>query len=153
MADEDPVFTVGDVVRKLRKAKRWSIRQLEAETKTGGQKGVGRMTISAIERNPHHNYEKETLDALGKAFGKTGAELEAMVSPAPKTPPQRRVGDADLAPEWLAFTRRVQRLTRQAQSVFLTLLLTFEDLRAVRPGITLDGEGASGGDFDQPTAP
>jgi len=144
MTTDDPVFTVGDVIRKLRKAKHWSIRQLATETKLGGAaEGVGRMTISAIEHNPAHNYEKETLDALARAFGKTGAELEAMVTPPPKGH-QRRASDSDLAPEWVAFTRRVMRLNRLAQSVLQMTAVAFEDAGAIRPqGGTPEGESSA----------
>ncbi len=119
MAD-DSVFTVGDVVRKLRKAKRWSIRKLATES------GIGRMTISDIERN-QSNYQKETLEAIAKAFQKTAADLEAMVAIPPQ---QRRSGDLELAPEWIAFTKRVMRLHRLEQGALQMTLLAFENAAA-----------------------
>jgi transcriptional regulator with XRE-family HTH domain len=139
----DPVFTVGDVVRKLRKEKRWSIRKLATES------GVGRMTISDIERN-QSNYQKETLEDIAKAFGKTGAELEAMVV-APR-PPHRRASDADLPAEWVAFTKRVTRLTRQAQMAVLLIVMAFEEAGAVRSSTQPDGPPLFGTP-DQPEAP
>jgi len=140
----DPVFTVGDVLRKLRKDKRWSIRKLAAES------GVGRMTISDIERN-QSNYQKETLEALATVFGKTGAELEAMVMAPP--PRLRRVGDYDLAPEWVAFTRRVMRLTRLAQGAMNMTLLAFEDAGAIQRGFTHPPAESTAVDPDTPNAP
>lgn len=115
----EPVFTVGDVVRKLRKEKRWSIRRLATES------GVGRMTISDIERN-ESNYQRETLDEIAKVFDKTGAELEAMVV-VPRVLLQRRASDGDLSPEWVAYTRRVMRLTKHAQSALVVVLMAFEE--------------------------
>jgi transcriptional regulator with XRE-family HTH domain len=124
MSDAAVAFTVGDVIRKLRKDKRWSIRKLAVES------GIGRMTISAIERN-ESNYQKETLEALAKAFHKTAPELEALVTPGPKL--VRRASDVELPPEWIAFTRRMMRLTRQAQGVILMMLAILEDLGAAGP--------------------
>lgn len=118
----DPGFTVGDVVRKLRKEKKWSIRKLAAES------GVGRMTISDIERN-RSNYQKETLEALAGVFGKTAAELETLVA----SRPARRTSDTELPAEWVALTRRIMHLTRQAQGAIMIVLLALEEAGAVRP--------------------
>ncbi len=144
MSDAAVSFTVGDVIRKLRKERRWSIRKLQSES------GVGRMTISAIERN-ESNYQKETLEALAKAFKKTAPELEALVTPGPKL--VRRATDVELPAEWIAFTRRMMRLTRQAQGIILIQLAFFEDLGAVQHGSPVeppDGPGPSGAP-DHPT--
>jgi transcriptional regulator with XRE-family HTH domain len=125
MSDTTVAFTVGDVIRKLRKDRHWSIRKLQHES------GIGRMTISAIERN-ESNYQKDTLDALALAFKmKSGAELEALASLSPSR--TRRATDSDLAPEWIAFTRRVMRLNRQAQGALHVIVLAFEDAGAVSP--------------------
>ena len=139
MSDAAVTFTVGDVIRKLRKERRpvWSIRRLAAES------GVGRMTISSIERN-ESNYQKETLDALAVAFGlKSGAELEALVATGPKL--VRRSSDVELPAEWIAFTRRMMRLTRQAQGVILMMVAILEDTGAVQnPSEQPEGSVPSG---------
>lgn len=69
----EPVFTVGDVIRKFRKERKWSLRKLAAEC------GIGHMTTSDIENN-RANYQKDTLDAIAGAFGKSGADLEALAT-------------------------------------------------------------------------
>jgi transcriptional regulator with XRE-family HTH domain len=139
----EALFVVGDVIRKLRKERRWSIRKLAAES------GVGRMTISDLERD-QSNYQKETLEALAAVFGKTGTELEAMLTTT--KPLQRRASDAELAPEWVAFTRRVMRLSRLAQGALQMSLLAFEEAgAATKASHQPDGEPEL--DPDQQTAP
>jgi transcriptional regulator with XRE-family HTH domain len=120
----EPVFNVGDVVRKLRKERKWSIRKLAVES------GIGRMTISDVERN-QSNYQKETLEALAKAFGHSGAELEAMVTPRPA----RRTDD--LPAEWIAFTRRAMHLSRLAQGALHMVVLALEEADAGRAIISV----------------
>jgi transcriptional regulator with XRE-family HTH domain len=115
---EPLIATVGDVIRKLRKDRRWSIRQLEHES------GIGRMTISKLELNKT-NFQHETLDAIAHAFGMTGADLEAMVS----LPTLQRRSVEDLPAEWVAFTRRVMALNRHAHALFTALLLFCEEHR------------------------
>ncbi len=129
-------FTVGDVIRKLRKDRRWSIRKLATEST------IGRMTISQIERN-ESNYQKDTLDKLASAFKmKSGAELEALASLPPTL--TRRATDSDLAPEWIAFTRRVMRLNRQAQGALHVIVLTLEEAGAViAPADSPESDGPS----------
>jgi transcriptional regulator with XRE-family HTH domain len=66
------VFHVGDVIRKLRKDRGWTLADLVEKS------GVSKMTISTLERN-QGNYKRETLESLAAALGKTTAELHAMV--------------------------------------------------------------------------
>ena len=120
------MFQIGDVLRKLRKERKWSIRTLAVKS------GVGRMTISDIERGTA-NYQKDTLELLAKAFDKSAAELEAMAT-APLQVPHRRTTDSDLSPDWVAFTRRVMRLTRLAQGALQMTLLALEEAGATRGG-------------------
>jgi transcriptional regulator with XRE-family HTH domain len=138
----ETLFVVGDVIRKLRKERRWSIRKLATES------GIGRMTISDIERD-QSNYQKETLESIAVVFGKTGADLEAMITTA--KPLQRRASDTELAAEWVAFTRRVMRLSRLAQGALQMSLLAFEEAGAGKPSHQPDGEPAS--EPDQQSAP
>jgi transcriptional regulator with XRE-family HTH domain len=114
------VFTVGDVVRKLRQERKWSIRQLAKETK------ISRMTISAFERDKS-NYQKETLEGIAKVFGLTGADLEALVNVR-----QPRTVDPDLPAEWVAFTRRVVHLSSLGQGAMQFILLALEEADAKR---------------------
>lgn len=114
------LFTVGDVIRKLRKERHWSIRKLEE------QSGVGRMTISSIERNIT-NYHHNTLAALAVPFQKTASEIEAMAAPVRPSAEQQQ-----LPPEWLSFTRRALGLSRLGQATLQMMLLALEDAGAVR---------------------
>jgi transcriptional regulator with XRE-family HTH domain len=55
------MFGVGDVVRKLRLARNWTIADLATRA------AVNKMTVSAIERGS--NYTRDSLDAIARAFG------------------------------------------------------------------------------------
>jgi transcriptional regulator with XRE-family HTH domain len=56
-----PMFSVGDVVRKLRLLRDWTIEDL-------ARRGhLNKMTVSAIERG--HNHQRASLDAVGRALG------------------------------------------------------------------------------------
>jgi len=63
------VFHVGDVIRKLRGQRGWTIRDLVTHS------GVDKMTISGIEHGD--NYRRDTVDRIAQAFGLTAARLEA----------------------------------------------------------------------------
>ncbi len=130
-------FGIGDVIRQLRKSRGWSLRRLENES------GIGRMTLSKVELNKA-NYQHETLDAIAGAFNMTSVELEALVNPSSAPPRQ------ELAPEWVAFTRRVMHLDRHAQSLFTSLLLFCEEHRR-RDDAKPDGHHqADGGGLSRP---
>lgn len=67
------VFKLGDVVRKLRQERRWSLDELASAS------GVNRMTLSAIERD-ETDPRSSTIDRIAKAFGLAGsAELYALI--------------------------------------------------------------------------
>jgi transcriptional regulator with XRE-family HTH domain len=61
------VFHVGDVIRKLRRDRKWKVEQLARAA------GVAKMTVSAIERGA--NYRRDTIDQLAAALGTTVAEM------------------------------------------------------------------------------
>jgi transcriptional regulator with XRE-family HTH domain len=61
------VFHVGDVIRKLRRERKWKVEQLARAA------GVAKMTVSAIERGA--NYRRDTIDQLAAALGTTVAEM------------------------------------------------------------------------------
>lgn len=63
------MFHVGDVVRKLREARGWTLQALSAAS------GVNKMTISEIENG--RNYKRDTLAKLASALGLPAARLES----------------------------------------------------------------------------
>jgi len=65
------MFSVGDVVRKLRHLRDWTIDDLARRGE------VNKMTVSAIERG--HSHQRASLDAVGRALGvgdATGLEFK-----------------------------------------------------------------------------
>jgi transcriptional regulator with XRE-family HTH domain len=120
--DQASGATIGEVVRQLRKDRRWSIRRLERES------GVGRMTISKLEQNETTNYQRDTLDAIATAFNMTGLEIEALVQVTGRSL-ATVVRPVELPLEWVSFTRRVMHLDRHAHILFQSLLLFCEEHR------------------------
>lgn len=71
-----PVFHVGDVIRKLRTERGWTLDDLAAHS------GVNKMTISGIERGA--DARKSTIDRLAVAFGLPVAQLYSQTSDQPR---------------------------------------------------------------------
>lgn len=71
------VFHVGDVIRKLRFERGWTIEEL------GERAGVNKATVSSIERG-ESNAREDTLARLAAAFGMTTAGIYAATESPPK---------------------------------------------------------------------
>lgn len=69
------VFHVGDVIRKLRKERNWTVEELAEKA------GVGKMTVSSIERG-EANYRRETVEKIAAALDTSTARLEVQASPS-----------------------------------------------------------------------
>lgn len=66
------MFGVGDVVRKLRQQRNWTIDDLAQRA------AINRMTVSAIERGANHT--RSRLDAIARAFNLANASaLDALL--------------------------------------------------------------------------
>lgn len=65
-----PVFHVGDVVKKLRAERNWTIEDLSQRAE------VNKATVSALERG-EANFREDTLSKIAAALGTTTAELYA----------------------------------------------------------------------------
>lgn len=76
--NQTPVFDVGDVLRKLRLEKGWSLEELAEKS------GVDKMTISKFERGISDS-RQSTIDSLARALGLSGAvELHTIARDLPR---------------------------------------------------------------------
>jgi transcriptional regulator with XRE-family HTH domain len=73
ICDSGAVFHVGDVIRKLRRERKWKVETLAKEA------GVAKMTVSSIERGAS-NYRRDTLDRIAKALGTTADDMALSAS-------------------------------------------------------------------------
>jgi SOS-response transcriptional repressor LexA len=67
------VFQIGDVVRKLRNDREWTVEEL------GKRAGVNKMTVSALERGS--SYRRETLERVAAALDTTVPAMFTLLSP------------------------------------------------------------------------
>jgi transcriptional regulator with XRE-family HTH domain len=73
---------IGDVVRKLREARRWN------QTKLADEAGLNKATIVRVEENG--NSKKETILAVAKALGMTPGQLWNLI---PGQEPERATAE------------------------------------------------------------
>ena len=124
------MFGVGDVVRRLRIKRRWTIDELAQRA------GVNKMTVSAIERG--HNYTRTRLDAVARALDlSNGSALEATLQEwAAKLAAPVKLTDA--AREWLELYD-VLSLDAEAYRDFRQILMRHVRLIQDRRGVTRRG--------------
>lgn len=85
----EPKTATGRIILSLRKGQGWSQRDLAKKA------GVGQATVQRVESGEEHNPERNSLEAIAKAFGVTINELLP-----PSYADSQKVVDAFLASEW-----------------------------------------------------
>jgi len=119
----DVRFHVGDVIRKLRQDRNWTVEDLARKA------GVNKMTVSGIERG-ESNYRRQTLELIAAALKSTVDELHSQLNlmASFETRPSDVIGQDDLN-----VLRRWHRFPREKRAVIdaLESVNDPEDLAAV----------------------
>jgi transcriptional regulator with XRE-family HTH domain len=116
------MFTVGDVVRKLRIDRDWTVEELAKRAV------VNKMTVSGIERG--ENYTRRTMDAIAKAFGfRDASDIDARLHAwARLVAGPTELSDGER--EWLAFYEVLRRDGESLQVTVAWLRRYVSELRA-----------------------
>ena len=121
--------TLGQVIRKLRRERGWSIGRLAELSDTG------KNAISSIERDVQRP-QQETLRKIAAAFKLTVDDLDDMV-----VLPRRR-HEEEIAPETLALARRIDRLPPFGVAALQMMLLFMEQFIQQAAGTITDSTAA-----------